>query len=82
MIDSLADVHAYGGTTLEGFDLCSYRWFVSHELAPQPLDPPPDPLVQGGIVHAVLDALYRERPGGDALPRPAPSPRGSRAAAS
>ena len=40
---------AYGGTTLEGFDVCSYRWFVSHELSPQPLDPLPDPLVQGGI---------------------------------
>jgi len=69
-IASLGEVHAYGGTTLEGFDVCSYRWFVSHELSPQPLDPAPDPLVQGGIVHAVLHALYAERPGGDSLPRP------------
>ncbi len=71
VIAALGDVHAYGGTTLEGFDVCSYRWFVSHELAPQPLDPAPDPLVQGGIVHAALFSLYKERPGGDALPRPA-----------
>jgi ATP-dependent helicase/DNAse subunit B len=71
VIAALGDVHAYGGTTLEGFDVCSYRWFVSHELSPNPLDPPPDPLVQGGIVHAALDSLYKERPGGDALPRPA-----------
>jgi ATP-dependent helicase/DNAse subunit B len=70
VIAALGNVHAYGGTTLEGFDVCSYRWFVSHELSPQPLDPPPDPLVQGGIVHAALYALYKERPGGDALPRP------------
>lgn len=70
VIAALGDVGAYGGTTLEGFDVCSYRWFVSHELSPQPLDPPPDPLVQGGIVHAALCALYEERPGGDALPRP------------
>jgi ATP-dependent helicase/DNAse subunit B len=70
VIDALSDVYAYGGTTLEGFDVCSYRWFVSHELAPQPLDPLPDPLIQGGIVHAALDSLYKERPGGDALPRP------------
>jgi ATP-dependent helicase/DNAse subunit B len=70
VIAALGDVGAYGGTTLEGFDVCSYRWFVSHELSPQPLDPIPDPLVQGGIVHAVLCALYEERPGGDALPRP------------
>lgn len=70
VIAALEDVHAYGGTTLEGFDVCSYRWFVSHELSPQPLDPTPDPLVQGGIVHAALCSLYKERPGGDALPRP------------
>jgi ATP-dependent helicase/DNAse subunit B len=71
VIESLSGVPAYGGTTLEGFDLCSYRWFVSHELAPRPLDPVPDPLVQGGLMHGALDRLYRERPGGDPLPRPA-----------
>lgn len=70
VLEALAAVPAYGGTTLEGFDLCSYRWLVSHELDPQPLDPAPDPLVQGGLMHAVLEGLYRERPGGDALPRP------------
>jgi RecB family exonuclease len=70
VIESLAGVPAYGGTTLELFDGCSYRWFAGHELNPQPLDPPPDPLVQGGLMHAVLDRLYRERPGGEPLPRP------------
>jgi ATP-dependent helicase/DNAse subunit B len=71
VLDALAAVPAYGGTTLEGFDLCSYRWFVSHELDPQPLDPVPDPLIQGGLMHAVLERLYGERPGGGALPSPA-----------
>ncbi len=70
VLAALRGVEAYGGTTLEGFDVCSYRWFVSHELDPQPLDPPPDPLLQGGIVHAALHRLYSERPGGDPLPRP------------
>lgn len=70
VIESLAAVAAYGGTTLELFDVCSYRWFVGHELDPQPLDPVPDPLVQGGLMHEALFRLYRERPGGDALPRP------------
>ncbi len=70
VLDALAAVAAYGGTTLEGFDVCSYRWFVSHELDPQPLDPVPDPLVQGGLMHEVLERLYGERPGGDPLPRP------------
>ncbi|HEX3733892.1 MAG TPA: PD-(D/E)XK nuclease family protein [Solirubrobacterales bacterium] len=73
-LESLAAVGAYGGTTLEGFDLCSYRWFVSHELDPQLLEPAPDPLVQGGLMHAALDRLYRERPGGDPLPRPGSLP--------
>jgi RecB family exonuclease len=73
-IESLAGVGAYGGTTLELFDVCSYRWFVGHELDPQPLEPPPDPLVQGGLMHAALDRLYKERPGGDPLPRPASLP--------
>lgn len=69
-LESLASVFAYGGTTLEEFDLCSYRWFAGHELDPQPLDPAPEPLVQGGLMHAVLERLYGERPGGDPLPRP------------
>jgi RecB family exonuclease len=70
VLGSLAAVPAYGGTTLELFDSCSYRWFVGHELDPQPLAPPPDPLVQGGLMHKALDRLYGERPGGDPLPRP------------
>jgi ATP-dependent helicase/DNAse subunit B len=70
VLAALGEVEAYGGTTLEGFDECSYRWFAGHELDPQPLDPMPDPLVQGGLIHAVLERLYRERPGDDPLPRP------------
>jgi RecB family exonuclease len=70
VLQSLAAVPAYGGTTLEEFDTCSYRWFAGHELDPQLLDPVPDPLVQGGLMHEALDRLYRERPGGDPLPRP------------
>ncbi|HWJ43646.1 MAG TPA: PD-(D/E)XK nuclease family protein, partial [Solirubrobacterales bacterium] len=70
VVESLAAVAAYGGTTLEEFDVCSYRWFAGHELDPQLLDPVPDPLVQGGLMHEALDRLFGERPGGDPLPRP------------
>jgi RecB family exonuclease len=69
VLERLAGVSAYGGTTLEGFEVCSYLWFVSHELAPEPLDPLPDPLLQGGLVHKVLERVYRERPDGSPLPR-------------
>ncbi|HET8639228.1 MAG TPA: PD-(D/E)XK nuclease family protein [Solirubrobacterales bacterium] len=71
VIESLAAIPAYGGTTLEQFDLCSYMWFASHELDPQPLDPVPDALIQGGLIHEALFRLYKERPQGDPLPRPA-----------
>lgn len=64
----LAAVRAYGGTTIEQFDKCSYIWFAQHELRPQPLEPVPDALLQGSIVHDALDRLYRERPGGSARP--------------
>jgi RecB family exonuclease len=74
VLASLAAVEAYGGTTLEQFDECSYRWFAGHELDPQPLDPVPDPLVQGGLFHSVVERLYGERPGGDPLPRPGSLP--------
>jgi RecB family exonuclease len=70
VLESLSAVPAYGGTTLEEFDVCSYRWFAGHELDPQLLDPVPDPLIQGGLMHEALERLYRERPGGDPLPRP------------
>lgn len=69
-LESLGSIPAYGGTTLEEFDVCSYRWFAGHELDPQLLDPVPDPLLQGGLMHEALHRLYAERPGGDPLPRP------------
>jgi RecB family exonuclease len=74
VLERLAAVPAYGGTTLEGFDVCSYRWFVQHELRPRRLDPDPDPLVQGGLMHEAIYRLYEERPGGDPLPRPGSLP--------
>jgi RecB family exonuclease len=74
VIQSLAETPAFGGTTLEEFDLCSYRWFVAHELDPQLLEPLPEPRLQGALLHAVLERLYRERTAGDALPRPASLP--------
>jgi ATP-dependent helicase/DNAse subunit B len=69
----LAELRArpeYGGTTLEGFAVCSYRWFVDRELGPRRIDPDPEGLAEGSVIHRVLERLYRERPGGEARPRP------------
>lgn len=71
VLERLGAVGAYGGTTLERFDTCSYIWFAEHELAPQLLEPVPEPLLQGGIVHQALDSLYCERPGDQPRPTPA-----------
>ena len=57
--------------SLEGWIECSYRWFVNHELTPQRLEPEPDPLWLGGVVHDALERLYSEPPGADSIPRPA-----------
>jgi len=71
VVEALAQREEYGGTTLENFAVCSYRWFADHELAPEPLGPKPEGLTQGTLMHSALERLYRERPGGDPLPRPA-----------
>lgn len=70
VLERLRARRPFGGTTLERFDVCSYIWFAEHELRPVPLDPVPDALVQGGLVHSALDRLYGERPGGTSRPRP------------
>jgi ATP-dependent helicase/DNAse subunit B len=71
VLERLGSRKAFGGTTLERFDVCSYIWFAEHELQARPLDPLPDAVLQGTVVHGVLDRLFRERPGGEGRPRPA-----------
>jgi ATP-dependent helicase/DNAse subunit B len=70
VLEALAARQHYGASTLEEFAVCSYRWFVRHELEPQDIEPDPEPLTQGAILHEVLERLYREPPGRDAVPRP------------
>jgi ATP-dependent helicase/DNAse subunit B len=71
VLEALRERQLFGASTLEGYAVCSYRWFVDHELTPQRLDPDPDPLVHGSVIHRVLETLYREPPGEDPRPRPA-----------
>jgi ATP-dependent helicase/DNAse subunit B len=70
VLDALRGRKAFGGTTLEEYAVCSYRWFVDHELGPRPLDPDPDPLLHGSAMHRVLEELYRDPPGSAPRPRP------------
>jgi DNA-binding transcriptional ArsR family regulator len=59
-----------GPGTIEKWIECPYRWFVDHELRPQRLEPQPDSLTAGSIVHDVLERLYGDPPGDDGIPRP------------
>ena len=70
VLDALRERELFGASTLEGYALCSYRWFVDHELGPRGLDPDPDPLLHGSVIHRVLEELYRDPPGPDARPLP------------
>ena len=69
VLAALGERELFGASTLEEYELCSYRWFVGHELDPQPLEPLPDALLQGSVIHAVLEALYADPPAPGALPR-------------
>ncbi len=71
VIGAIAAREAIGAGTLERWLECPYRWFVQHELGPQGLDPDPEYLRAGSIVHKVLEILYRDPPGDDTIPRPA-----------
>jgi ATP-dependent helicase/DNAse subunit B len=69
VLAAIAERELYGASTLEEFDTCPYRWFVAHELRPQRIEPDPEGLENGGIVHAALERLYRDPPAG-ARPEP------------
>jgi ATP-dependent helicase/nuclease subunit B len=71
VLASLADRPPFGASTLENYAVCSYAWFVDHELSPRPLDPRPEPLDQGTVIHETLERLYREPPDAEGVPRPA-----------
>jgi len=70
ILAELAERDPVGAGTLEKWIECPYRWFVDHELKPQGLDPEPEALRAGSVVHEVLERLYGEPPGNDGIPRP------------
>ncbi len=70
VLELLGARELFSASTLEAYDNCSYIWFANTELRPEPIGPDPEPLETGGIIHAALEALYRDPPGG---PRPTPA---------
>jgi len=68
VLDALATRRLFGASTLEEYGTCSYIWFTRHELNPRSIDPDPDPLADGGLMHTALEELYRSRPEGQSNP--------------
>jgi ATP-dependent helicase/DNAse subunit B len=67
VLAALAERRLFGASSIEEHHRCTYRWFVNHELSPQRIDPDPDALSQGGVLHAVLERLYADPPGTEGL---------------
>jgi RecB family exonuclease len=68
VLAELSERDLFGASTLEEFIGCSYRWFVNKELRPQRIEPDPEALESGGIVHETLERLFREPPAGERRP--------------
>ena len=45
---------------LESYGDCPVRWFVERELRPAPLEPEPEPISRGNLMHDVLERLLSE----------------------
>jgi len=45
---------------LESYADCPVRWFVERELRPAPLEPEPEPISRGNLMHTVLERLLSE----------------------
>ena len=70
VLTAIGERESLSAGSLERWIECSYRWFVSHELSPQRLEPEADPLWLGGLIHKSLHVLYSDPPGDDTIPRP------------
>ena len=42
---------------LEAYGDCPVRWLIERELQPETLEPEPEPITRGNLMHAVLEAL-------------------------
>jgi ATP-dependent helicase/DNAse subunit B len=45
---------------LETYAECPVKWLVERELQPRPLEPDPEPMVRGSLIHGVLERLLGE----------------------
>jgi ATP-dependent helicase/DNAse subunit B len=45
---------------LESYAECPVRWLVERELQPRALEPDPEPMVRGSVIHRLLERLLRE----------------------
>jgi len=59
---------------LEAYAECPVKWLVERELRPRPLEPEPEPIVRGNLIHEALERLLSEL-GGPVTPASLPRAR-------
>jgi RecB family exonuclease/superfamily I DNA/RNA helicase len=55
--EALAGRTLFSATSLESYARCPVRWFVEHELSPEPVERRLGPLERGSLIHSVLASL-------------------------
>ncbi len=70
VLERMREIKLFGPSTLEEYATCPYRWFIQHELKPQPIGLEAEPLTSGSIAHKVLEALYENPPTPGGRPTP------------
>lgn len=68
VLDWIRQREVFSVTRLESYRSCPYIWFVEKELDPSGIDPDWEGLTLGGAIHAALERLFGERPGGTTVP--------------
>jgi ATP-dependent helicase/DNAse subunit B len=71
-LDELRERQTWSPSSLELWVGCPVRWFVERWLAPETLEPDPEPMTRGSLAHRVLEAVFTglDEPLGEAtLPR-------------
>jgi ATP-dependent helicase/DNAse subunit B len=69
-LDRLRHTEILSAGALESYAECPVKWLIERELRPQRLEPEPEPVARGNLMHAVLERLLGELggpPGPEAL---------------
>ncbi|MGZ4277192.1 MAG: PD-(D/E)XK nuclease family protein [Solirubrobacteraceae bacterium] len=59
VLASLAARETWSASALEAYAGCPVKWFVERLLAPEALEPDPEPMLRGELAHRILEDAFR-----------------------